>query len=103
MEDENITDIESKSAEENDENSLGNNKCWFALWITFCICFSIWFLKKVVRGRQQLRSNFDAIEKELKRMQNIMDKHQGSDADSNSTEELPADVIREILETDKDK
>lgn len=85
---------------DNNETDLGNNKYWFALWITFCIFFSLWFLKKVMRGRQQLRCNFDAIEKELKRIQTIVDNKEKND---NSTEDISSETKEELMESDKDK
>lgn len=100
MEDENlIQDAETNT--ESDKEEAGNGRYLFALWITFCIFFSTWFMKAVMRGRRQLRYNFDAIEMQLRRMQNSIDSHE----ENKAITEGPAtdNTVNNVESSDEDK
>lgn len=92
---------------ESEEERRNRNKEWLAVWITFCIFFSVWFVRKFVNGRRQLRQNFEIIENELRRIQGVMEQRQQkaieNGTDKQEGTECTSNTQQELLENDKDK
>lgn len=105
MENENLVqDIDSQGDTSNVEES-GKGRYLFALWITFCIFFTVWFFKVVLRGRRRLQHNFDLIERQLRQMQNAIEKQEENEAISDGTlNDLIDNIISDtIVENEDDK
>ncbi|XP_065169928.1 ring-infected erythrocyte surface antigen-like [Atheta coriaria] len=83
------SDISDKTTDAEDPEVQKKYKMMLSLWLSFCLVGFVWFVTKVLKGRQRIKYNFSSIEEQLKRMQAVIEERERAMADKAITNEDP--------------